>query len=116
MSNKISKEEAFSYSRPGMTGKYYQFPEANGGTTVACAHFTGEHGERTIGEHSRIYYVVAGEAEFMINDEKFDVTAGDTIAIPTGGTYNLWPRGEFVDVLLVMELLDLDKLPKPQTA
>jgi mannose-6-phosphate isomerase-like protein (cupin superfamily) len=116
MNNKISKEEAFSYSRPGMTGNYYQFTEANGGTTVAFAHFTGEHGERTIGEHSRIYYVLVGEAEFMINGEKFDAKAGDAIAIPSGGTYNLWPKGEFVDVLLVMELLDLDKLSKPQTA
>jgi mannose-6-phosphate isomerase-like protein (cupin superfamily) len=109
---KVTKDEAIHHSRDGVVARYYQLPEINGGTTVAYAEFRGEHGQRTIGERSRIYYVLEGQAKFEINGESFEVTEGDTVAIPSNGTYNLWPMGEVVKVLLIMELLDTSKLPK----
>lgn len=110
--HKISTKDAIKYSREGLDGTYYQFPEINNGTTVSYAEFTGEHGERTIGERSRIYYILEGNGEFMVNDEKFDIEQGDTIAIPSNGKYNLWPKSPVLKVLLFMELLDINKLPK----
>lgn len=109
---KVSRQNAVFHQREGVSAFYYQFPEINEGTTVAFAEFTGEHGERTIEERSRIYYILDGEAEFVINGEKFSAVAGDTIAIPSGGTYNLWPKKGMIKVLLFMELLDTTKLPK----
>ncbi len=109
---KVTRQQAVFHARDGVSAYYYQLPEINSGTTVAYAEFKGEHGQRTIGERSRIYYILEGDATFMINDEKFDATAGDTIAIPSQGTYNLWPKSEVVKVLLIMELLDTSKLPK----
>ncbi len=109
---KVSKKDAVFHERPGVSAHYYQLPEINEGTTVAYAEFTGEHGERTIGDRARIYYVLDGEAEFMVNHEKFQAVAGDTVAIPAHGTYNLWPTTPKVTVLLIMELLDVSKLQK----
>ena len=109
---KVTRQDAVFHARDGVSAYYYQLPDINNGTTVAYAEFAGEHGQRTIGERSRIYYILEGEAEFMVNDEKFTAVAGDTVAIPAGGTYNLWPKTAVVKVLLVMELLDTSKLPK----
>jgi mannose-6-phosphate isomerase-like protein (cupin superfamily) len=109
---KVSKNQATHHGRDGVDAYYYQFPEINGSTTVAYAEFTGEHGERTIGERSRIYYILEGSGEFIINGEKFDIEVGDTVAVPAHGTYNLWPKGKVIKVLLYMELLDTSTLPK----
>lgn len=109
---KVAKQDSIYHSRDGVVARYYQLPEINGGTTVAYAEFRGEHGERTIGERSRIYYILEGSAKFLVNGEEFEVAEGDTVAIPANGTYNLWPKGDVVKVLLVMELLDASKLPK----
>ena len=109
---KVNKSDAVEHSRDGVYGRYYQMPEINGGTTVSYAEFKGEHGQRTIGEKSRIYYILDGSAEFEVNGEKFLAEKDDTVAIPAGGTYNLWPKSEVVKVLLIMELLDVSKLPK----
>lgn len=109
---KVSKDQAIIHGRPGVNGHYYQFPEVNGGTTVAFATFTWEHGERTIGNRARIYYILKGKAKFEVNKETFEALEGDAIAIPANGTYNLWPIGDSVEALLVMEFLDIDKLPK----
>ena len=109
---KVSKSDAIFHERDGVAARYYQFPQINNGTTVAYAEFRGEHGQRTIGERSRIYYILEGQAEFMVNGEKFDAHAEDTVAIPAFATYNLWPTSQVVKVLLIMELLDIATLPK----
>lgn len=109
---KVSKNQSIVHGRPGVDGRYYQFPEINGGTTVAFATFTGEHGERTIDERARIYYILKGKAKFEVNKETFEAMEGDSIAIPANSTYNLWPISKSVEVLLIMEFLDFDNLPK----
>ncbi len=102
---KISKKDTIYHGREGVNGWYYQLPDSNHGTTVAYAEFTGEHGERTIEDRERIYYILDGEGEFVINGEKFDVEPGDLIPIPPHATYNLWPTNGLLKILLYMELL-----------
>ena len=109
---KIAKKDAVLHERAGVKGWYYQFPEIEGGTTMAYAQFTGGYGERTVGNRARIYYVLEGGGEFMLNGDKFPFKSGDAIAVPANSTYNFWPKGDAVKVLLVMELLDISKLPK----
>lgn len=109
---KITNEQTIKHGRPGVKGSYYQLPDINNGTTIAHAIFTGEHGQRTIGARARIYYILSGTAKFKINEEEFEANSGDVVAIPAHGTYNLWPINDSVEVLLMMEYLDFDKLPK----
>lgn len=108
---KLLKNTAIHHKRPGVDGWYYQLPEINNGTTIAYAEFTGEHGERTIGERSRIYYILEGTGEFVVNGETFTVDPGDLVPIPPHGTYNLWPNGT-LKVLLYMEFFDFGNSPK----
>ncbi|MBI4973998.1 cupin domain-containing protein [Candidatus Roizmanbacteria bacterium] len=108
--HKITKARAIHHGRPGVDGYYYQLPQINKGTTIAYAEFTGEHGERTIRNRERIYYILEGTAEFLVNGEKFLVEAGDLVPVPTNATYNLWPKSPILKVLLYMEYIDFDKL------
>ncbi|HLD24556.1 MAG TPA: hypothetical protein VJB96_01430 [Patescibacteria group bacterium] len=108
----VREKDAVSHGREGVQGTYYQFPDISGGTTVAFAEFTGPHGERTIGERPRIYAVLEGNGEFIINGEKVLVTKGDVVAISPHATYNLFPKDGVVKIVLFMELLDVSKLPK----
>lgn len=80
-------------------------PNIQNGTTIAYAEFTGEHGERTIGGRERIYYILEGNGEFIVNGEKFIVESGDLVTIPAKATYNLWPKSKVLKVLLYMEFL-----------
>lgn len=107
---KISKNQAIHHGREGVDGYYYQLPNIQDGTTVAYAEFTGEHGERTIGERERIYYILEGNGEVIINGEKEHIEQGDLVVIPKNGTYNLWPiNNTTLKVLLYMEYLDFTK-------
>ena len=73
---KISKANAIVHGRKGLKASYYQLPEVLNGTTLATAVFTGEHGESTIGERPRIYFVVAGKGKFIINKETVLAASG----------------------------------------
>lgn len=105
MSTIISQKQAIHHSRPGVDGYYYQLPHLQNGTTVAYAEFTAEHGERTIGDRERIYFILEGSAKFIINKEEFIANKGDLVTIPKKATYNLWPTTPQLKVLLYMELI-----------
>jgi len=109
---KITKNQAIHHGRPGVDGYYYQLPHINSGTTIAYAEFTGEHGERTIGNRERMYYILEGNAEFLVNGERFLVETGDLVPVPAHATYNLWPKSPKLKVLLYMEYLDFDNHAK----
>ena len=108
----VREHESVHHSRDGVSASYYQFPDIMGGTTVATAEFTGPHGERTLGDHPRIYVVTSGKGDFVINGEHVVAESGDVVAIPPHATYNLFPKDGPVNILLFMELLDTSKLPK----
>lgn len=109
----IKKGDSISHTREGVDANYFQLPDSFGGSTIARAKFTGEHGERTLKDGvTRAYYIISGSAKFKLDDKEFIAEEGDLFVIEPKSTYNLWPVGEFVDVLLVSELLDLSGLPK----
>lgn len=108
----VNSKTAVTHSRSGVFGRYYQFPDIAAGTTVAYAEFTGEHGQRTVGDRPRIYYILEGVGELEINGVKTPLTKDDVIAVLPHATYNLWPTSGTIKVILFMELLDVSQLPK----
>ncbi len=78
---KIPKTKAIKYGREGLTGYNYALPDIDGGTTVLYAKLTGEHGERTIGDKPRIYFILEGTAKFMVDGKRFNVKPYDVIPI-----------------------------------
>lgn len=109
----IKKKDSISHDRNGVNANYFQLPNFFNGNTIARATFTGEHGERKLSENvSRAYYIIKGQAKFLLNGQDFYADEGDLFVIEPNSTYNLWPVSDSVDVLLVSELLDLSGLPK----
>lgn len=109
---KLTRQESQPYGRKGVSAFNYALPDINGGSSVIYAELTGVHGERTIADRARIYYVIEGAGEFVVNGNKIVVGAGDVIPIPPHATYNYWPIKGILKCLLFMELLDVSKLPK----
>lgn len=109
---KISQKEAYKNETDAVKGCYYELPDVDGGRSIIYAEVTGDHGQRTVGTKPRIYYIIAGEGEFIINDEFTMGTLGDVIVIPPHATYSYRATESVLKVLMVMDLIDLTKLPK----
>jgi quercetin dioxygenase-like cupin family protein len=109
--NKISKEKAHRHDTDAYEGWFYQFPDVDGGRSVIYAEVTGDHGQRIIGDKPRIYYIFEGEGEFTVNGDKTIARPGDVIIIPPRATYSYFATKPILKLLLVMDLIDLNKLP-----
>ena len=108
---KIAQKDAYRHDTQAQKGWYYQFPDVEGGRSVIYSEVTGDHGQRVIGEKPRIYYIFAGEGEFTVNGETTIAVSGDVIIIPPFATYSYHATKPVLKLLLVMDLIDLDKLP-----
>jgi mannose-6-phosphate isomerase-like protein (cupin superfamily) len=109
---KLSKSDAIPYGRPGVSGWNYALSDIEGGSSIIYAEITGEHGERTSGDRSRVYYILDGEADFIVSGEKVHVIPGDVMPIPPHTVHNYFPTTSMLKVVLFMEFLDMSKLPK----
>jgi quercetin dioxygenase-like cupin family protein len=108
---KLTKQNAFRHDTEALKGWYYQLPDVNGGHSVIYAEVTGDHGQRVIKDKPRIYYIIEGEGEFTVNSDKTIVQPGDVIIIPPNSTYSYHATKPVLKLLLVMDLIDLSKLP-----
>lgn len=113
---KLSEKDAYQNNTDAQDAWYYQFPELNGGTSVIYSEVSGDHGQRIIGPHPRIYYIFEGEGEFTINGETTVAKPKDVIIIPPHATYTYHAIKPILKLLLVMDLIDLTKLPPKKGA
>lgn len=109
---KLTKDDAIRNDTDALKGWYYQLPEVDGGRSVIYAEVTGDHGQRIIKEKPRIYYIIEGEGEFTVNGEKTIAKTGDVIVIPPFATYGYICTKPVLKLLLVMDLIDMTKIPK----
>jgi len=109
---KIQKSESFEHSTSALTGWYYQLPNVEHGKTIVYAEVHGDHGQRTIGDVTRIYFIIEGHGEFIVNSDSTKVTSGDVVVIPPRATYSYHATRGILKLVLFMELLDINKLPK----
>jgi mannose-6-phosphate isomerase-like protein (cupin superfamily) len=101
---KISKNESQAYGKQGLRACNYPLPDVNGGLSIVHVESTTEHGECAADNISRIYYVLEGSGEFVINGEKLTVQAGDVVVVPPRATYNYWPtQNSTLKCILYME-------------
>ncbi|MDO8610230.1 MAG: cupin domain-containing protein [bacterium] len=92
-----------------MQAWYYQVEN----NTLAYAVLKGVHGERTDIPQLRKYYICDGEAVFIIDGEKHQVTCGSIVEIPAHSTYDFYSVGDeavrfFVDIGYK---IDFDTIP-----
>ena len=108
---KLSEKDAYVNNTPAQNAWYYQFPDVLNGISVIYSEVTGDHGQRVVGDHPRIYFIFEGEGEFTVNGEVTIVKSKDVIIIPPFATYSYHATNPVLKLLLVMDLIDLSKLP-----
>ena len=75
--------------------------------SVVYAELDGIHGEVKTKDVERVYFILSGEGEFKVGEEKIHVEAGDVLTIPASTAYDYWPTTEeTLKVILFMELWD----------
>lgn len=73
--------------------------------SVVYAELEGDHGQVHTEDLERIYYIIEGQGEFNIGEEKINVSTGDVITIPPKTEYNYRPtNGLKLKVIMFMDL------------
>jgi len=116
MKLKLSRKDAYENNTVAQNARYYQLPDVDGGRSVIYSEVTGDHGQRVIKDKPRIYYIFEGEGEFSVNNEKFIVESGDVVIIPPYATYSYHATKPVLKILLLMDLIDLAKLPPKKSS
>ena len=85
---KFTKDKARRFGWEGIEGYAYlskeDFPD------MSCAYIivTGRQGKIKSIKNNRIYFVMEGEGEFVVNDKPVAVKAGDAVIIPKDTPYD----------------------------
>ncbi len=90
--------KSWNYKLKGLNEKYQ---------SVVLAELDGDHGAVDSTDLERVYFIIDGTGEFIINNEVTPVEAGDVITVPGNVNYDYKPTpGTKIKVLLFMELWD----------
>ena len=101
----ISKDQSKREDWDKVISWNYQLPNLNPKMSLVYAEVEGEHGEVTTGESEWIYYIINGEGEFVIGNNKTAVKAGDVVTVPAKTLYNYKSSGN--SVLKVVMYIDM---------
>jgi len=88
MKYKYSPNEARPFSWEGIEGQAYWTKDDFANASAATFHVTGKHGKVQSSVSDRIYFVLSGHGEFIINDEIVPVSEKDVVIIPKNTPYD----------------------------
>ena len=104
---KITKDQAIRQDWDEVKSWNYKIGNVSPKMSVVYAELEGDHGEVVSKEFERIYYILEGVGEFVIDCQKVSVNKEDVITIPPNTTYDYRPlENSKMKVLLFMELWD----------
>lgn len=98
---KFQLKNAHQFKWKGLRGWAYNskedFPNASG----AYFEVAKSHGKVKTTYSDRVYYVIDGQGEFVINNKKFSVTKSDVIIVPKNTPYDYKTKGGVMKLFLV---------------
>lgn len=95
---KFTRDKARKFGWEGIEGWAYISKDDFPNMTCSYIVVTGVHGKIKSSVNDRIYYIIRGEGEFVINDRTVKVRESDVIVIPRNTAYDY--RGN-MEMLLV---------------
>lgn len=101
MKNKFELKEAREFGWEGLKGKTYNDSSDFKNASAALFEVTGRHGKVKSLINDRVYYVVEGEGNFMINEKVTPVKSGDVIIVPKNTPYDFENKGKMLKLFLV---------------
>lgn len=104
---KISKTQAIREDWDRVRSWNYKLTHLSPKMSVVYAKLDGDHGEVKTKDVERIYYILEGEGEFIIEGETTKVQKDDVITVPPNTVYDYKPSNKtMLKILLFMELWD----------
>lgn len=85
---KFTIKKAKEFGWKGLRAWAYNSKEDFKNASAVYFEVKGENGEVKTKLSDRIYYVLGGEGEFILNSKKFKVVKGDVVIVPKNTIYN----------------------------
>jgi mannose-6-phosphate isomerase-like protein (cupin superfamily) len=84
---KITKNQAVREDWDEVKSWNYKLPHLEPRMSVVYAELEGDHGQVHTENIERVYYIIEGQGEFTIGEEKILINAGDVITVPPETKY-----------------------------
>jgi len=85
---KFQLKDAYKFGWEGLEGFAYNSKEDFENTSAAVFIVTGSHGKVKTEKSDRIYLVLKGSGQFIVNDKKIEVDKTDVIIVPKDTPYD----------------------------
>ena len=104
---KISKQDSVRQDWDDVRSWNYKLKHLDKYQSVVYAELDGDHGEVNTTDLERVYYIIAGQGEYINDGKTTLVSAGDVITIPPHTKFDYRPtNGATLKIVLFMELWD----------
>jgi len=98
---KFTLKKASKFGWKGLKGRAYNSKEDYVNESSSFFEVTGSHGKTKNTRSDRVYYVVAGEGEFIIDKKVIHVKKSDVIVIPKNTPYDYKATKKVLKLFLV---------------
>ena len=85
---KFKLKDAYKFGWKGLAGRAYNSKDDFAYASAAYIEVDGEHGKVKSKKSDRIYLILEGLGEFVINNQKVAVKKMDVIIVPKNNPYN----------------------------
>ena len=98
---KFSRPTENTFGWEGLKGWAYNLQEDFENASAAYFEVTGSHGKTTTTRSDRIYLVLEGEGEFVIDGEATEVSKDDVVIVPKNTPYDYTAKNGMMKLFLV---------------
>ncbi|HAE36994.1 TPA: hypothetical protein DCG29_04045 [Candidatus Nomurabacteria bacterium] len=98
---KFSLEKSHGFGWEGLKGFAYNSKKEFPNASTAYFEVSGSHGKTKTTLSDRIYYVIEGNGEFTVGDQKITVAKSDVVIIPKNTAYDYKTSGKVLKLFLV---------------
>ena len=92
-----NKDNCFEVEKNYIIDNYLD-KSSNMGYSIVRTHLNGKHPRMKNIISNRTYYIIKGTAHFLVENEQFNLQAGDTLTIPKDTVYEF--NGNFDSILI----------------
>lgn len=98
---KFMLKDAYEFGWEGLKGRAYSDASDFKDASVAVFEVTGSHGKVKSLVSNRVYYVLDGKGEFIINDKVIPVEKTDVVIVPKNTAYDYRAKNGTMKLFLV---------------
>ena len=98
---KFTLKNAGDFGWEGLKGKAYSTAEDFANASGAYFEVTGSHGKTKSTKSDRVYFIIEGQGEFIVDDKVIEVAKSDMIIMPKNKVYDYKAKNGVMKMFLV---------------